>query len=214
MECDVSYSLLTRSPGLLLICSRASSELQLRRRAEVYPPPQVRKPAPPQSLTKQLPSSSSPQTPLIPLARSPTTNLGNAPHESKKTAAMSANIQKTVARLREKIAEGQYYEAQQQTRVVAARYIKARKWDAAVDMLHSVAQALLGAGQGGSGGDLCLLLAEVYEKGEVAVGAGSKGKVLGLLRLFEPGEPTRKRFIGQIIGYELSIPHCRSQLPR
>ena len=126
---------------------------------------------------------------------------------------MSANIQKTVARLREKIAEGQYYEAQQQTRVVAARYIKARKWDAAVDMLHSVAQALLGAGQGGSGGDLCLLLAEVYEKGEVAVDAGSKGKVLGLLRLFEAGEPTRKRFIGQIIGYDLSILHPPSRLP-
>lgn len=114
---------------------------------------------------------------------------------------MSANIQKTVTRLQEKIAEGQYYEAQQQARVVAARYVKARKWDAAVDMLHSVAQALLAAGQGGSGGDLCVFLVDVLEKGEVAVNADSKGKVLGLLRLFASGEPTRKRFIGLMIGY-------------
>lgn len=114
---------------------------------------------------------------------------------------MSANIQKTVARLQERIAEGQYYEAQQQARVVAARHVKARRWDAAVDLLHSVARALLGAGQGGSGGDLCVLLVEVLEKGEVGVDAGSKGKVLELLRLFGPGEPTRKRFIGLMIGW-------------
>lgn len=114
---------------------------------------------------------------------------------------MSANIQKTVTRLHGKIAEGQYYEAQQQARVVAARYVKSQKWDAAVDLLHSVAQALLKAGQGGSGGDLCLLLVDVFEKGEVRVDAESKGKVMGLLRLFERGEPTRKRFIGSMIGY-------------
>ncbi|SPO00625.1 related to DUF410 domain protein [Cephalotrichum gorgonifer] len=107
---------------------------------------------------------------------------------------MSANIQKTVSRLHEKIEEGQYYEAQQQTRVVAARYIKAKKWGAAVDILSGVAEALLKAGQGGSAGDLCLLLVDVLEKGEVAVDAGSRGKLLGLLRLFEPGEPTRKRW--------------------
>lgn len=113
---------------------------------------------------------------------------------------MSANIQKTVTRLQEKIAEGQYYEAQQQARVVAARHVKSRKWDAAVGLLHSVAQELLKAGQGGSGGDLCLLLVEVLEKGEVSVDADSKGKILGLLRLFDRGEPTRKRFIGSMIG--------------
>lgn len=114
---------------------------------------------------------------------------------------MSAgNIQKTVARLQERITEGQYYEAQQQARVVAARHVKSRKWGAAVDLLHSVARALLVAGQGGSAGDLCVLMVDVLEKGEVGVDAASKGKVLELLRLFGPGEPTRKRFVGLMIG--------------
>ncbi|PKS10820.1 hypothetical protein jhhlp_002577 [Lomentospora prolificans] len=114
---------------------------------------------------------------------------------------MSANIQKTVARLQEKIEEGQFYEAQQQTRVVAARYIKAKKWDAAIDILFNVAKALLTAGQGGSGGDLCNLLVEVYEKAELAPDANSKGRLLTCLRLFDSEEPTRKKFIGSMIGW-------------
>lgn len=105
---------------------------------------------------------------------------------------MSANIQKTVARLQEKIEEGQYYEAQQQTRVVAARYIKAKKWDAAIDILFNVAKALLKAGQGGSGGDLCNLLLEVYEKAELTPDANSKGRLLTCLRLFDSEEPTEE----------------------
>ncbi len=51
-------------------------------------------------------------------------------------------IEKIIARLQGKIAEGQFYEAQQQTRVVAARYVKAENWSAAIDILAGVAQSL------------------------------------------------------------------------
>ena len=75
-----------------------------------------------------------------------------------------------------RISEGQFYEAHQQLRVVASRYVKAYNWSAAVDILYGGALALLKAGQGGSGGDLGLYLLDVYGKGEIPVGAEEKGE--------------------------------------
>jgi hypothetical protein len=100
-----------------------------------------------------------------------------------------------------RIAEGQFYEAQQQTRVVATRYVKQENWEAAVDILYNVAQSLLKADQGGSGGDLSIYLAEVYKQAELKPDANNKGRLLTLLRLFDSEEPTRKKFIGETIGY-------------
>lgn len=99
-----------------------------------------------------------------------------------------------------RITEGAFYEAQQQTRVVAARYIKSKDWAPAIDILFNVSQSLLKAGQGGSGGDLGLFLIDVYKQAELKPDAGNKGKLLTLLRLFDDEEPTRKKFIGEMIG--------------
>lgn len=109
-------------------------------------------------------------------------------------------IEKIIARLQARISEGQYYEAQQQTRVVAARYIKAANWGAAIDILYNVSQSLLKAGQGGSGGDLSVLLVDVYKQAELKPDATSRGRLLTCLRLFDAEEPTRKKFIGEMIA--------------
>ena len=89
----------------------------------------------------------------------------------------------------------------QQTRVVAARYVKQENWTAAIDILFNVAQSLLKAGQGGSGGDLSLFLIDVYKQAQLKPDSGNKGKLLSLLRLFDAEEPTRKKFIGEMILY-------------
>jgi hypothetical protein len=83
---------------------------------------------------------------------------------------------------------------------VAARYVKSESWDAAIDILFNVSQSLLKAGQGGSGGDLGLFLIEVYKQAELKPNATNKGKLLTLLRLFDSEEPTRKKYIGEMIG--------------
>jgi hypothetical protein len=98
-----------------------------------------------------------------------------------------------------RITEGQFYEAQQQTRVVAARYVKQENWDAAIDILFNVSSSLLKAGQGGSGGDLGLFLIDVYKQAELKPDAGNKGKLLTLLRTFDSEEPTRKKFITEMV---------------
>ncbi|KAI0157810.1 DUF410-domain-containing protein [Xylariaceae sp. FL1272] len=113
----------------------------------------------------------------------------------------SDKIDKIIARLQSRISEGAFYEAQQQTRVVAARYTKASNWSAAVDILYNVAQSLLKAGQGGSGGDLCVLLVDTYKQAELKPDSASKGKLLTCLRLFDSDEPTRKKYIGEIIAW-------------
>jgi len=114
---------------------------------------------------------------------------------------MASKVDRIVARLQEKIAEGDYYEAQQQTRVAASRYIKTKNWPAAIDILSNVAQSLLKAGQGGSGGDLCLMMVDVYKQAELKPDSASKGRLLTCLRLFAPEEPTRKTFIGEMMGW-------------
>jgi len=114
---------------------------------------------------------------------------------------MSSKIQKTIERQQARIAAGEYYEAHQQLRVIASRYTKASNWSAATDILYSGAQALLQAGQGGSGGDLCILLLDVYSKADIKCDAESKGRLLGLLRAFPKGEPTRKKFVGELVAW-------------
>ncbi|KAK3685954.1 hypothetical protein B0T22DRAFT_235773 [Podospora appendiculata] len=113
-------------------------------------------------------------------------------------------IERIIARLQKRIAEGQFeeqYEAQQETRLVAARYTKAGNWDAAVDILFNVSQALLKAGQGGSGGDLAILLVDVYKQAGQKPDAASKGKLLSCLRMFDNEEPTRKKFIKEMFDW-------------
>ncbi|CAK7234409.1 hypothetical protein SCUCBS95973_008926 [Sporothrix curviconia] len=116
-------------------------------------------------------------------------------------AARGDKIEKIIARMQTRISEGQYYEAQQQTRVIAARHIKAANWPAAIDILYNVAQALLKAGQGGSGGDLCIFLVDVYTQASLKPDTTSRGRLLTCLRLFAPDEPTRKKFITEAIAW-------------
>ncbi|KAF2205143.1 DUF410-domain-containing protein [Delitschia confertaspora ATCC 74209] len=118
---------------------------------------------------------------------------------------MASKIEKTIQRQQEKIANGEYYEAHQQLRVISARYTKQNNPSAAADILYSGALSLLKAGQGGSGADLSLLLLDVWTKAEVKPDADTKGKVLGLLRAFPKGEPTRKRVIGEAIGWSAKL---------
>ncbi|KAL9055966.1 MAG: hypothetical protein Q9162_003263 [Coniocarpon cinnabarinum] len=114
-----------------------------------------------------------------------------------------SKIEKTIARQKQKIAEGQFYEAHQQLRVITSRYLKATppSHDSAIDLLFNGAQLLLNAGQGGSGGDLGLYLIDVYNNGAITSDAQSKGRLLTLLRCFPPGEPTKKRFVSEMMGW-------------
>ncbi|KAJ5779011.1 hypothetical protein N7457_006731 [Penicillium paradoxum] len=131
---------------------------------------------------------------------------------------MSSRIDKVIARQREKIADGAYYEAHQQLRVIAVRYIKQSNYDAAAEILAGGAKELLKAGsqQGASasGGDLAIMLVlEVYNKAEWGISGDNDDaecrarkmvnfkRLIELLREFPSDEPTRKRYIQEMIGW-------------
>jgi hypothetical protein len=149
-----------------------------------------------------------------------------------------------------RIADGAYYEAHQQLRVIAVRYIKQSNYDAAAEILAGGAKELLKAGaqQGASasGGDLAIMLVlEVYNKAEWEIAGGNdeaegrarksesqisfttgcllqrgasgcpgsyhrprlltyiflSERLIELLREFPSDEPTRKRFIQEMVGW-------------
>ncbi|KKY19139.1 hypothetical protein UCRPC4_g04647 [Phaeomoniella chlamydospora] len=102
-----------------------------------------------------------------------------------------------------RIAEGNFYEAHQQLRVIASRYLKSQSTFAnAADILSGGAKALLQAGQGGSGGDLALMLVnDVYVKGEWEVNDANRKRLLDVLKDFPREEPTRKRYVQEIVGW-------------
>ena len=66
--------------------------------------------------------------------------------------------------------------------MIAARYVKQQNWDEALAVLEGGALALLQAGQGGSGGDLCLYLVDTLNKAERSVSGAEKGKSLAGIR--------------------------------
>ncbi|EEH16875.1 hypothetical protein PABG_06962 [Paracoccidioides brasiliensis Pb03] len=125
---------------------------------------------------------------------------------------MTSRIKKTIIRQQEKIAAGAYYESHQQLRVIAARYLKQLNYDAAADILAGGAKALLHApGASASGGDLAIMLiVDVYNKAEWEavpegqgdlVGRGRKKRLIELLHEFPPEEPTRRRYINEMIAW-------------
>lgn len=65
--------------------------------------------------------------------------------------------------------------------------------------------ALLKAGQGGSGGDLAMFLVDVLGKAGKEGGVGEKSKLLTVLRAFPAKEPTKKRFVAEMINWSSRV---------
>ncbi|CAN6627138.1 golgi to ER traffic protein 4 [Trichomonascus vanleenenianus] len=103
---------------------------------------------------------------------------------------MSAKLQKTIERTREKIESKQFYEAHQAVRTIAARYIRQKAYNDAIEVLYTAAKQLLEAGQPGSGSDLLLYMISVYHTAETPVDNESRARVSQLVQMFDPQEPT------------------------
>ncbi|KAK7205969.1 hypothetical protein BZA70DRAFT_247488 [Myxozyma melibiosi] len=116
----------------------------------------------------------------------------------------SGQLEKTIKRVRQRIADKQYYEAQQAIKTVAARLIKAQHYDDAIEMLYQGSQELLGAGEGGSGGELSRYLVDTYKTAGTSVNSVSKARVVQLFTMFKPEEPRRKDFIQDAIQWSAS----------
>ncbi|KAK9475010.1 uncharacterized protein V1510DRAFT_409773 [Dipodascopsis tothii] len=107
----------------------------------------------------------------------------------------TSKLQKTLERVKQRIADKEFYEAQQALRTVVARYVRQGDYEEAVELLFEGTQVVLRAGEGGSGGDLACLLIETFNNGKLGVTASTRAQVVQLFALFRPDEPRRKAFV-------------------
>lgn len=111
-----------------------------------------------------------------------------------------SKLQRTIDRTQEKISQGQYYEAHQAVRTIAARYIRQKAYDEAIEVLYNASIQLLDASQAGSASDLVLYVVSTFQVAETKVDASSRAKLAQLLSKFPLTEPTLKK-----IGHEITV---------
>ncbi|KAK9370058.1 hypothetical protein V1509DRAFT_618422 [Lipomyces kononenkoae] len=117
----------------------------------------------------------------------------------------SSKLNKTLERVKQRIADHQFYEAHQALKTVAARYIKLQDYGQAIELLYHGAQELLTAGEGGSGGDLSCYLIDTYKLAKIPCDSASKARVVQLFNLFKEDEPRRKEFVQDVVQWSASF---------
>ena len=114
------------------------------------------------------------------------------PEEAKKDAIVKQKLAKTLHRFETKIAAGDYYEAHQTLRTIVNRYVRAKTYELAIELVSQGSASLLKAKQGGSGTDLIFYLLEIYDTAEIQVTDASVGRLIQLLVLVDAAEPNLK----------------------
>lgn len=79
------------------------------------------------------------------------------------SAAIDNKLKKSLARFRERIDNGSYYEAQQTIRSITNRYVFSKNYEAAVSLLYQSTMILLESKQYDEAADLYLYMIEVFQ---------------------------------------------------
>lgn len=123
-------------------------------------------------------------------------------HQQQDQHHQRHGVEKQLAKLRRSIeVERNYYEAHQMYRTVVNRYIKQKKYNDALLLLHSGAETLLKHGQSGSGTDLALYFVETLVVSRTLVTGDVREHMEIFLKLIPPTEPGRKRFIQAAVSW-------------
>lgn len=131
--------------------------------------------------------------------------------------AIQQKLARTLHRFESKIAAGDYYEAHQTLRTIANRYVRAKSYELAIELVSQGASSLLKAKQGGSGTDLIFYLLEIYDLAEITVDDNSVSRLIQLLVLVEPTEPNMKDVVTgmnnwsiKFSGYKFGDPYLHN----
>ncbi|KTW27346.1 hypothetical protein T552_04155 [Pneumocystis carinii B80] len=114
---------------------------------------------------------------------------------------MSLTQDKNIIKSQKLLDDKQYYEAHQLLRTIANRYVKACEYVSCIDMLYDASKRFFKEGQFASGSDLALYIVKVYNLMELRPDTSSKTRLLDILYLYGSSEPTRKRFINEILAW-------------
>lgn len=100
---------------------------------------------------------------------------------------MSDRLKRTVERFKARIESGAYYEAHQTIRTIANRYVKAKQYPEAVDLLYEGANALADKKEYASAGDLVSYILSVYEEAGIS-GGDHKLRLIEVINKFPNSE--------------------------
>jgi len=112
---------------------------------------------------------------------------------------------KALASILPLISSGQAYEAHQKARTFASRYVKARAFESAVQVLLQSAKELLKAGHAGSGSDLGVYMIDVYYDMEQELNDASRGSVTQLIALTGREGTWRKSLIERAVAWSSDV---------
>lgn len=96
---------------------------------------------------------------------------------------MSEKLQRTITRFRAKINAGSYYEAHQTVRTITNRYVKAKQYSDAIDLLYQAASILAAKSEYASATDLIIYLLAVYSEAGITCDAAHKEYKMKLIEL-------------------------------
>jgi len=114
-------------------------------------------------------------------------------------------LQRTLQRFKQKIADGDFYEAHQTLRTIANRNVKTKSYADAIELLYHASQLLLKSSQPATGSDLVSYLLEIYNEAEIKVDSSSKSKIIQLISLFPADEPTLKLVSIEAINWSIKF---------
>lgn len=103
------------------------------------------------------------------------------------SAVIENKLKKSLARFRERINNGSYYEAQQTIRSIINRYVHAKNYEAAISLLYQSTMILLESKQYDEAADLYLYLLEVFQdenKDNKEFESNDVNKIINILTIF------------------------------
>jgi hypothetical protein len=114
-----------------------------------------------------------------------------------------SKLEKTLQRFQQKLAQNDHYEAHQTLRTIVNRHVRAKTYEDAIELLYKGAGLLFHEGEQSMGSDLTSYLIQVFEESATPVANDSKDKLITLLNLFDPQEPSLKQVATEAINWSV-----------
>lgn len=122
---------------------------------------------------------------------------------------MSDKLAKTIQRFQSKIDNGSFYEAHQTLRTITNRYVKAKQYKEAKDLLYQGATILLNNKEYASASDLINYLVQVYTEDGVQINdTDAKNKLIDLVSGIPSNDPSLSDLSKVCITWSKLSPEC------
>lgn len=130
--------------------------------------------------------------------------------------AIENKLKKSLARFRERINNGSYYEAQQTIRSIVNRYVHSKNYEAAISLLYQSTMILLEYKQYDEAADLYLYLLEVFQTEDKILEdfeSNDVNKIMNILSIFPDNDANlsnlakeTSKFLNSKTGSDIGLP--------